>query len=118
MAEIVILGEAAGASADPEAGSGSEAAEVSGPTNSRAATVVSNYLICDRTGYRVSIDEGLQDEWNGAKVRARSWEPRHPQDFVRGRSEQIKGSERPEQGDRFIDDEYPNEVNTTTDLDG
>lgn len=73
------------------------------PTNSDATTdVPSNYLICDRTGFRVSVAEGLVEEWTGARVRARSFESRHPQDFVRGSSEQQKGSDRPEQTDRFL----------------
>ena len=73
------------------------------PTNSDAVTTVpSNYLICERTGFRVPVDEGLVREWDGKMVRRQSWEPRHPQDFVRGVAENLKGSERPEQTDRFL----------------
>ena len=72
------------------------------PTNSNATTSVpNNYEICDRTGFRVLPGE-LVEEWNGLKVRRKSWNRRHPQDFVRGSSEQLRGSERPEQTDRFL----------------
>ena len=72
------------------------------PVNTDATEVPSNYLICDRTGFRVTRDEGLREEWNGLKVRKDSWEPRNAQDFVRGRSDSQEGSERPEQQDVFI----------------
>ncbi len=61
-----------------------------------------NYLICERTGFRVSVAEGLKREWNGLLVRKESYEPRNAQDFVRGLSEQQKGSPRPEQADVFL----------------
>lgn len=73
-----------------------------GITNSLATTdVPSNYLICDRTGFKIPVSEGLREEWNGLKVRRESWEPRHPQDFVRGVDENQKGSPRPEGADSF-----------------
>jgi len=62
-----------------------------------------NYLICDRTGFRVSVKEGLVEEWNGLRVRRQSYESRHAQDFVRGVDEQLTESERPEQTDRFLE---------------
>jgi hypothetical protein len=73
-------------------------------TNPNAISVPSNYEICDRTGFRVRRGQ-LKETWDGLKVRRKSWEPRHPQDFVRGRAEKPKGSTRPEQEDRFIEDE-------------
>lgn len=81
-------------------------------TNSSATTdVPSNYLICDRTGFKVRVKDGLRKEWNGWMVRAESWESRHPQDFVRSRGEDLEGSPRPEHADRFIGtDIYPNGV--------
>lgn len=73
-----------------------------GYTNDRAELPPPpNYLICDRTGFRVRVSEGLRQEWTGALVRAESWEPRHQQDFVRARAEHSKGSPRPEQQDTF-----------------
>lgn len=65
-----------------------------------------DYLICDRTGYKVTVDEGLVKEWTGNKVRSKSYEERHPQDFVKVRPEKLKGSPRPEQTDRFVTDVY------------
>jgi len=44
--------------------------------------------ICDRCGFRLKSDQ-LRDTWDGLKVCAPCWEPRHPQDFVRARRERI-----------------------------
>ena len=41
------------------------------------------YRICDRTGFKVRSTK-TKKEWNGYIVRSKSWEPRHPQDLVRG----------------------------------
>jgi hypothetical protein len=41
------------------------------------------YRICDRTGFKVRNSKSKK-EWNNQIVRTKSWEPRHPQDFVRG----------------------------------
>ena len=77
------------------------------PTNSDATTDVPvNYVICERTGYRVRPGE-LRTEWNGVQVRPESFEYRHPQDFVRGTSENQKGSPSPELNDRFIGTDIP-----------
>jgi len=85
-----------------------------GIENSNATTdVPSNYLICDLTGFRVSVDEGLHKTWDGLMVRRESYYSRHPQDFVRGRSDDQRGSPRPEQDDRFISDLYPNGVSAS-----
>lgn len=40
-------------------------------------------LKCDRTGFKVKASE-VAKEWNGLVVRKKSFETRHPQDFVRG----------------------------------
>lgn len=87
-------------------------------TNERATAPPSpNYLICDRTGFKVPVEEGLKKEWTGAMVRKESWEPRHPQDLVRAKIEkEQKGSPRPEQQDEFIEDRYTNGEVTVNDL--
>jgi hypothetical protein len=72
--------------------------------NSNAVEIPSNYEICDRTGFRVPRGT-LKREWNGLMVRPQSWEPRHPQDFVRATSDRQRGSPRPEQTDTFIADD-------------
>jgi len=55
-------------------------------------------------------------EFYGGLVRPEDWEPRHPQEFVRGTPERQKGSQRPEQTDQFIGtDIYVNGV-TADDL--
>jgi hypothetical protein len=40
--------------------------------------------ICDRCGGKFKAHQ-LSQTWNNLMVCARDWEPRHPQDFVRGR---------------------------------
>lgn len=42
------------------------------------------YRECDRTGFKVKASH-TQREWNGLIVRRDSWEPRHPQDYLRAR---------------------------------
>lgn len=71
-------------------------------TNPEAILYASQYEICDRTGFRV-MRGTLIKQWDGAMVRPKSWEARHPQDFVRGVPEHQKGSPRPEQEDQFIE---------------
>lgn len=41
------------------------------------------WMICQRTGIKTRRSQ-MRQEWTGLWVRADSWEPRHPQDFVRG----------------------------------
>ena len=73
-------------------------------TNSNATTSVPvNYLICSRTGFRVSVKEGLVKDGYGEMVRKESADSRHPQDMVRSRPERQQGSIRPEPEDNFID---------------
>lgn len=39
--------------------------------------------ICDRCGFKYYASQ-LTLEWTGLRVCHKCWEPRHPQDFVRG----------------------------------
>ena len=58
--------------------------------------------ICDRSGFKVKKSE-LRREWNGLYVRKDMWEPRQPQDFVKGRPDkQSIDNPRPEQADTFL----------------
>lgn len=41
------------------------------------------FVRCDRTGFKVPASE-TRREWNGQIVWEGVYEPRHPQDFVRG----------------------------------
>lgn len=60
-------------------------------------------VVCDRTGF-VIYDDDARKEWNGLLVRSESWEPRHPQDFVRGRVDrQTVPDPRPRPNDVFLD---------------
>lgn len=42
---------------------------------------------CDKTGFRRYASE-TQKEWNNLIVRREEFEPRHPQEFVRGRKDE------------------------------
>jgi hypothetical protein len=42
------------------------------------------YVTCDRTGDAVRVED-TRKEWTGLRVKTEVWEPRHPQDLVRGR---------------------------------
>ena len=71
-------------------------------TNSNATTSVPvNYVICDRTGFRLIPDNLVKDGYGGM-VRKSSVDPVHPQDRVRGVTERQKGSVSPEGDDTFI----------------
>lgn len=55
------------------------------------------WAVCDRCGFDYRIRE-LRMTWDGLLVCEKDWEPRHPQDFVRGVSDTIapQGPVRPE----------------------
>lgn len=58
--------------------------------------------VCDRCGFHKYQSE-LRKEWNGAMVCSECWEPRHPQDLIKARSERnhVKDA-RPEPAYRFL----------------
>lgn len=59
------------------------------------------YRICDMTGFKVRA-ERTRKEWYGTIRRNQSWEPRQPQDFVRGvRDDQNVQDARPRSVDQF-----------------
>lgn len=63
-----------------------------------------NWVICDRTGYKIRASDARR-EWNGALVRKESWEPRQPQDLVRGRADNSRPDlVRSRQTDYFLSD--------------
>jgi len=58
--------------------------------------------ICDSCG-RIVLATELQLRWDGFMVDNRCWEPRQPQDFVRGVADyQAPVFTRPEQSDQFV----------------
>lgn len=60
------------------------------------------YVICDRTGFKIKASEARR-EWNGLLVHKSVWEPRHPQDFVKGtRDVQSPPFTRGESTDTFV----------------
>ena len=70
-------------------------------TSVNMEAVPNNYLICQRTGFKIPVNEGLVKDGYGMWVRAESRDRRHPQEFVRSRPEQQKGSVAPEPEDTF-----------------
>lgn len=59
-------------------------------------------VVCDRCGFKFKASE-LKLTWDGLFVCRKDWEPRQPQDFVRGRvDDQSVPIARPEQPDRFL----------------
>lgn len=77
---------------------------VDGPQNTNTFEGVSNYEICDLSGFKVPVGT-LRRTWDGFMVRPELWYSRHPQELVRSRTEHPKGSPRPEQPDTFIADD-------------
>ena len=58
--------------------------------------------ICDRTGFKVKASD-TKREWNHLIVRTKSWEERHPQDFIRGiRDVQAVNDPRPGAQDSLV----------------
>jgi hypothetical protein len=61
-----------------------------------------NYVICQISGFKVRASE-TRRRWDGLIVAKRFWEPRHPQDFVRGRfDDQRPQVSVPEAADVFL----------------
>lgn len=66
-----------------------------------STSVANNYEQCDFSGFR-QLPGSLKMTWNKHAVRKKSWEERHPQDYVKSRAEKLRGPRRPEQDDRFV----------------
>ena len=73
-------------------------------TNNDVENVESNYELCMRSGFKTKprTKGALIKEWNGLWVRPSEHERRHPQEYVRGTDERVKGSPRPELDDVFL----------------
>lgn len=55
--------------------------------------------ICDRCGFKFKSSQ-LRKEWTGYRVCSGCFEPRHPQDYLKGRKDkQSPPWTRPDQGD-------------------
>lgn len=64
------------------------------------------YCVCDYSGFKIRRSEARMT-WRGYLVRKDFWEPRQPQDFVRGRRDKISvlpGQSRGESTDDFLTD--------------
>ena len=61
-------------------------------------------VICDRCGFKMKASS-TRKEWTGLRVCGECWEPRHPQDFVKGRRDRQAATDpRPDQTPVFLDD--------------
>jgi hypothetical protein len=61
-----------------------------------------HWVIDDRTGRKIRASESKR-EWNGLIVHKDGWEPRHPQDLVRGRLDRMAVPDaRPRPVDAYI----------------
>ncbi len=84
----------------------SEAAMIALITNDNATSAPSNYLMCDRSNFKV--DE-LKTEWTGLMVRPEDYEERHPQETL-GKAPHFHkdfGPQNPEPNLEFIDNDNP-----------
>jgi len=64
------------------------------------------WRIDDRSGFKIRSSDSAK-EWTGLIVRKRDWEPRHPQDFVRGRVDHQNVPEpRPEPAAAFVNNTH------------
>ena len=74
-------------------------------TNPGATTdVPNNYEQCDLSGFR-QLPGSMKLTWNKYAVRKRSFDQRHPSTMQQsGHTDKLRGSKRPEQDDRFIED--------------
>lgn len=62
------------------------------------------YVICDECGFKIRMSESRK-RWDGMRVCGKDWEPRHPQDGVKGKQDrQAVADARPEAPDRFLND--------------
>ena len=60
------------------------------------------YRFCDRCGGKFRQSK-TKKTWDGLWVCLKCWEPRHPQDFVKGKTDKQSVPEpRPEQPDKFL----------------
>lgn len=61
------------------------------------------WRICDECGFKVRSSQ-TRKRWDGMIVCSKDWEPRHPQENVRGRvDKQLVKDPRPEQPDVFLE---------------
>lgn len=61
-----------------------------------------NYVICEMSGFKIRRSDSRK-MWNGLVVHKRFWEPRHPLDMIRSKSDkQSVPDPRPEPEDVFV----------------
>jgi len=66
--------------------------------------------VCERSGFKLKVKDGIAIEYNGIKVRHDSYDPKHFQLDVRLQAELLTGPIQPEGADTFL---AVNEVKAT-----
>lgn len=66
---------------------------------------LNHWVVCDSCGFDIRAED-IRETWDHRLVCPADWEPRHPQDFVRSKYDDMsaKGPVRPPTTDIFIDD--------------
>ncbi len=81
-------------------------------TNDTATEYDGKVSVCMLSGFKAKPGQ-LIKRWDGLWVLRKFWEPRHPGEMLRAKSENQHGSIRPEPStDQFISDLYPDGVST------
>ncbi len=103
--------------ADPGTTIGTSTESGDGQASGAGGYVPGDYWVTDdRTGFSMRSSE-MTEEWTGYVVHKDEWEPRHPQDFVRGVKDNISpsGAVRPEDEDTEIEKDYGDPSSTIPD---
>lgn len=62
-----------------------------------------HWVICDVCGFKHRASQ-TRMRWDNLRVCNKDWEPRHPQEFVRGKPDRISvANPRPRPQDRFVE---------------
>ena len=67
-----------------------------------------HWVLCDVCGFATRVKD-IKMSWDGLAVCPKDWEPRHPQDFVRGKEDNTApvGPSRPDQEGTTVSVGYP-----------
>ena len=72
-------------------------------TNDWGYVAGDHWVICDVCGFKYRSSR-TRVRWDNLRVCTADWEPRHPQEYVRGRSDKIAvANPRPRPVDVFVD---------------
>ena len=74
-------------------------------TGNQGYQALNHWVVCDNCGFDIRAED-IMETWDHRLVCPADWEPRHPQDFVRSKYDDMsaKGPVRPDPTPIFIDD--------------